>query len=333
MLSTRGDNTGLTFEEVKHVGVDKLLGRVHLDVAKILDKALEDKEITIDEGIRLFQADGINLHALMITADELRRRAVGDTLTYVKTRNINFSNVCYTGCKFCAFAASENEEQAYFVPLVEIAQRAKEAWDIGATEVCIQGGLHPKISGTYYYEIIKAIKDVIPDMHIHAFSPFEIKYGARKLGISIEEHLSSLKEVGLDTIPGTAAEILDTEVRQKLTKDKLTANEWVNIVKTAHKLGIRSTSTMMYGHIDEPKHWASHIALIRDIQKETGGFTEFVPLGFVHYNTKLFNEYGARAGSTGIEDIKVVAVARIMLNNWINNIQVPGLKMARKHVR
>jgi len=312
------------------VTVDKLLGRTNLSVARILDKALSEKEISVEEGIILFQSHGLDLHALMLTADELRRRAVGDTITYVKTRNINFTNVCYTACKFCAFAAAENDQKAYFVPLEEIAQRAKEAWDQGATEVCIQGGLHPRIDGLYYHEIIRAIKRVVPDMHIHAFSPFEIKFGARKRGVSIEEHLISLKEAGLDTIPGTAAEILDTEVRQALTKDKLTADEWVQTVKMAHKLGIRSTSTMMYGHIDEPHHWANHLSLLREIQKETGGFTEFVPLGFVHYNTKLYNEYEARAGSTGIEDIKVVAVARIMLYKWIDNIQVSWVKNGPK---
>ncbi|WP_233522513.1 5-amino-6-(D-ribitylamino)uracil--L-tyrosine 4-hydroxyphenyl transferase CofH [Peribacillus glennii] len=315
---------------MKLVGVERLLGRSQIDIANILDKALADKEISVQEGIRLFEADGIDLYALMITADELRRRSVGDIITYVKTRNINFSNVCYTGCKFCAFAASEKDEGAYFIPLAEIVQRAKDAWGIGATEVCIQGGLHPRVSENYYVEIIKAIKDAVPDLHIHAFSPFEIKFGARKRGISIEEHLFSLKEAGLGTIPGTAAEILDSKIRKLLTKDKLTTEEWVSTIKTAHKLGIRSTSTMMYGHIDGPEHWANHLALLRDIQKDTGGFTEFVPLGFVHYNTELFNKHGARAGSTGIEDIKVVSVARIMLNNWIDNIQVSWVKNGPK---
>ncbi|WP_078427724.1 5-amino-6-(D-ribitylamino)uracil--L-tyrosine 4-hydroxyphenyl transferase CofH [Alkalihalobacterium alkalinitrilicum] len=322
--------TPVSYEEVTQYGINRLLSRTNLEVARILDKALEEKEISIEEGIKLFETNGTDLHAVMLTADELRRRAVGDVITYVKTRNINFSNVCYTGCKFCAFAAHENDERAYFVPLAEIAQRAKEAWDLGATEVCIQGGLHPRIDGMYYHEIIRSIKDIVPDMHIHAFSPFEIKFGARKRNVTIEEHLTSLKEAGLDTIPGTAAEILDTDVRKILTKDKLSADEWVEIVKTAHKLGIRSTSTMMYGHIDGPRHWANHIGLIREIQKETNGFTEFVPLGFVHYNTELFKKEGARAGSTGIEDLKVIAVSRIMLYNWINNIQVSWVKNGPK---
>lgn len=318
------------FEENKIIGVDRLLSRLNPEISRILDKALEEKEISVEEGIKLFETDGIDFHALMMTADELRRRAVGDVITYVKVRNINFSNVCYTNCKFCAFAAHENEDGAYFVPLAEIAQRAKEAWEKGATELCIQGGLHPRIEGTYYHEIIRTIKEITPDIHIHAFSPFEIKFGARKSGVSIQEHLASLRDTGLDTMPGTAAEILDKEVRQLLTKDKLSADEWVHIVKTAHKLGIRSTSTMMYGHVDGPSHWANHLNLLRDIQKETGGFTEFVPLGFVHYNTKLYNEHGSRAGSTGIEDIKVVAVSRIMLYKWIDNIQVSWVKNGPK---
>lgn len=323
-------NLSNELDENKIIGVDRLLSRLNPEVSRILNKALEEEEISIEEGSKLFEADGVDLHALMMTADELRRRAVGDAITYVNVRNINFSNVCYTGCKFCAFAAHENEEGAYFLPLAEIAQRAKEAWEKKATEVCIQGGLHPRIEGNYYHEIIRAIKEVTPDMHIHAFSPFEIKFGAHKRGVSIKEHLISLRDAGLDTIPGTAAEILDKEVRQLLTKDKLSADEWVHIVKTAHNLGIRSTSTMMYGHVDSPSHWANHIALLRDIQKETGGFTEFVPLGFVHYNTKLYNEYGSRAGSTGIEDIKIVAVSRIMLYKWINNIQVSWVKNGPK---
>jgi len=316
--------------EARHVTVDALLGQIDKEVAGILDKALEEKEISAEEAVKLFHVHDLDLYAVMMTANELRKRAVGDVITYVKTRNINFTNICYTGCKFCAFAAHENDERAYFVPLGEIAQRAKEAWEVGATEVCIQGGLHPKIDGTYYHQIIRAIKEAVPDIHIHAFSPFEIKFGAKIRNVSIKDHLKSLKEAGLSTIPGTAAEILDTEVRKRLTKNKLSAEEWVSIVKTAHKLGIRSTATMMYGHVDEPHHWANHLDLIRKIQKETGGFTEFVPLGFVHYNTALYNDYGSRPGSTGIEDIKVVAVSRIMLYQWIDNIQVSWVKNGPK---
>jgi len=317
-------------EEARAYGVERLLSRVDREIAFILDKALSEMEISVEEGTRLFEADGTDLYALMIAADELRRRTVGDVVTFVINRNINFTNVCYVGCKFCAFAAPENDERAYTLPMEEIVKRAEEAWNAGATEVCLQGGLNPRMRPTHYEDIVRSIKEKLPNIHVHAFSPFEIKYGASLKGVPIEEHLISLKEAGLDTIPGTAAEILDQDVRQQLTKNKLKAEEWVHIVKTAHRLGIRSTSTMMYGHVDGPRHWANHIGLIRDIQKETGGFTEFVPLGFVHYNTRLYKEFGSRPGSTGIEDIKAVAVARIMLHKWIPNIQVSWVKNGPK---
>jgi 7,8-didemethyl-8-hydroxy-5-deazariboflavin synthase CofH subunit len=318
--------------ELRHLGqaVERLLSGIDLGVARILDRALSDREITPEEGARLFGVQGAELLALMLAADELRRRKVGDIVTYVVVRNINFTNICYTGCSFCASAKHFEDPDAYFMDLGEIADRAEEAWRRGATEVCLQGGLHPRMSGYYYRDICVAIKERVPELHIHAFSPFEILYCSRRTGLSIEGVLRMLKEAGLGTIPGTAAEILDSEVRRVLTRNKLTAEQWVEIVRTAHRLGIRSTATIMYGHVDRPEHWARHIGLIRSIQKETGGFTEFVPLGFIHQNTRLYREGGARPGPTGMEDVKMHAVARLMLNGWIENIQVSWVKLGPK---
>ncbi len=310
--------------------VERLLSGIDPEVARILDRALCDQEVTAEQAVRLFGVQGMELFALMLTADELRRRRVGDVVTYVVVRNINFTNICYTGCSFCAFAKHFDDPDAYFMSLEEIADRAEEAWRRGATEVCLQGGLHPKMSGYYYRDICLAIKERVPDIHIHAFSPFEILYCSKRTGLTIEGVLRMLKDAGLGTIPGTAAEILDTEVRRILTKNKLSAEQWVEIVTTAHRLGIRSTSTIMYGHVDRPEHWAKHIALIRSIQKETGGFTEFVPLGFIHQNTRLYREGVARPGPTGMEDVKMHAVARLMLNGWIDNIQVSWVKLGPK---
>ncbi|MBX6378946.1 MAG: 5-amino-6-(D-ribitylamino)uracil--L-tyrosine 4-hydroxyphenyl transferase CofH, partial [Clostridia bacterium] len=220
--------------------------------------------------------------------------------------------------------------EAYWLDLEEIARRAREAWQAGATEVCIQGGLHPEMPGTYYADIVRAVKEAVPAMHVHAFSPFEIQHGARRLGISEREFLIRLKDAGLDTIPGTAAEILDERVRRILTRNKLSAEAWVAIVKTAHSLGIRSTATIMYGHVDGPEDWARHLDLIRRIQKETGGFTEFVPLGFVHWDAPIYRDGTARPGPTGLEDLRMHAVARLMLNETIPNLQVSWVKLGPK---
>ena len=310
--------------------LDRLLSVTDLDVARILDRALEGNDISVGEAITLFGTTDLELHALCMTANELRKRAVGDVVTFVTVRNINFTNICYTGCRFCAFAKHFGDEEAETLSIDEVARRAEEAWNAGATEVCMQGGLHPKMTGYEYRDIVIAIKERVPDIHIHAFSPFEIQYGTRRTGLSTRDFLLMLKEVGLGTIPGTAAEILDTEIRTTLTKDKLSAEDWVEIVKTAHSLGIRSTSTIMYGHVDAPVHWANHLALIRDVQKETGGFTEFVPLGFVHWNSPIYLDGTARPGPTGMEDLRMHAVSRIMLNNHIKNIQVSWVKLGSK---
>jgi len=294
----------------------------------ILERSLSGQELSEADAVRLFGAEGAELDALTATADRLREQRVGDAATFVITRNINYTNVCYMGCRFCNFAKRKGDEDAEFFDLKEITRRAQEAWDRGATEVCIQGGLHPDIPGHFYRDMLKAIKGALPDMHIHAFSPFEIWFGARKSRLSYDDFIRDLVDHGLGSMPGTAAEILDTEIRQQLTRDKLTTAEWVEIIKTAHRQGLPTTSTIMYGHIDGPEHWAAHLALLREIQKETGGFTEFVPLGFVHYKTPLFLEHeGVRPGPTRLEHIRMHAVARLMLNGWIDNIQASWVKL------
>lgn len=297
------------------------------DIARILDKSLSGREISPAEALQLFRTEGPDLRAVLKSADAVREARAGDTVTFVIVRNINFTNICYTGCSFCGFAKRKDDPEAELLSMEEIADRAEEAWRRGATEVCIQGGLHPNIAGTHYRDILVAIKERVPDMHIHAFSPFEIKYGAERMGCSAEDFLRMLQDHGLGTIPGTAAEILDVDIRQQLTRNKLSAEEWIQIVKTAHRLGIRSTSTMMYGHIDRPEHWVAHLNILRDIQKETGGFTEFVPLGFVHWDAPLYFADHARPGPTREENMKVHAVARLFLQGWIDNLQVSWVKL------
>ncbi|MDB5079809.1 MAG: cofH [Chloroflexi bacterium] len=310
--------------------VEGLLGRIKPQIAQILSRSLEGRELTVEEGIQLFECRGRELQVLALVADEVRRQLVGDVITYVQVRNINFTNVCYTGCRFCEFGQRASHQDAYTLEIEEVVQRAREAWDFGATEICMQGGLNPQLSGYHYRDLLVAVKKELPDIHIHSFSPFEVQYCARRTGLSVEEVLIMFKEAGLGSIPGTAAEILDTEIRQRLTKNKLTAEDWATIIKTAHRVGLPSTSTIMYGHIDAPRHWSNHIALLREIQKETGGFTEFVPLGFIHDNTRLYASGEARPGSTGAEDITMHAVSRLMLAGYINNIQVSWVKMGPK---
>ncbi len=298
-------------------------------IEKILSGALVGNEVSLKDGIRLFKARQKDRLAIFQVADELRRRVNGDQVSFIINRNINFTNVCYMGCKFCNFAKRTEDKNAEWLELSQIVERAQVAWDRGATEVCIQGGLHPKMSGTYYREILLAIKSQLPHIHIHAFSPFEIWYGSKKTKMSYREFLIDLKNCGLGSMPGTAAEILDTEVRQKLTKNKLSAEKWVEIIRTAHMVGIKTSATIMYGHVDGPKHWASHIDLLRNIQKETGGFTELVPLSFVHTNSPLYNNdpENVRPGPSVSEVDLMHAVSRIMLHGWIDNIQVSWTKL------
>lgn len=304
------------------------LAEATLPVARILDAALTGRELTQAEGETLFRTDGADLSAVLHAADALRRQRVGDTVTFVVVRNINFTNVCYMACQFCNFGIRKDAAGAEWLSLGEVATRAEEAWHRGATEVCIQGGLHPDLPADYYVKILEALKRRVPEIHVHAFSPFEIWYGVRKSRIPLAAYLAGLKQAGLGSMPGTAAEILDTEIRLQLTRNKLSADEWETIIRAAHGAGIRTTATIMYGHIDGPAHWAAHIARIRAIQKDTGGFTEFVPLGFIHERTRLYRDHpAARPGPTATENLKMHAVARLMLAGHIDNIQVSWVKL------
>jgi FO synthase len=292
-----------------------------------LAKAEARRPITDPEALALFEAEGPALDALTEVADGLRRQAVGEEITYVVNRNINFTNVCYVGCRFCAFAQREVDPESYTLTLAEVADRAQEAWDLGATEVCMQGGIHPDLPGTFYFDLLDTLKDRVPEMHIHAFSPMEIMNGATKLDISFREFLQECRSRGLGTIPGTAAEILDDQVRWVLTKGKLPADTWEEVVRTAHEVGLRSSSTMMYGHVDAPPHWVAHMRRLASIQEETGGFTEFVPLPFVHQNSPIYLAGKARPSATFEENLRVHAIARILLDGLIPNVQVSWVKL------
>jgi FO synthase len=296
-------------------------------VARILDYALQDRELSLKDGLALAAVDGPDLTALVATADELRRRTVGDVITYVVNRNINFTNICVVGCSFCGFSRGPRAEDAYFLSLEEVTAKAIDAHRRGATEVCIQGGLPKDLDGYFYRDILRAIKRVLPDMHIHAFSPMEIAYGVEKTGLPLREYLAMLKAEGLGSIPGTAAEILDDQVRNQLSPNKLKAAQWVEIITAAHELGLPTTCTMMYGHVESAAQWLRHILLLRDIQKKTRGFTEFVPLGFVHDKTRLFHQGEARPGATRREHLIVHAVSRLLLHGCIKNLQVSWVKM------
>ncbi len=301
----------------------------------ILENCLKNQQPSVSDIEKLFLTEGGDKQVVLKIADHLRDKVNGNDVTFVVNRNINFTNVCYMGCKFCGFAKRANQLGAEWLSLDEVVRRAEEAWNRGASEVCIQGGLHPKIPGTYYREILMAIKKNLPTMHIHAFSPFEIWYGAKKSQMSYADFLQDLKECGLGSMPGTAAEILDTKIRKKLTKNKLTTDQWIEIIKTAHHSGIPSTATIMYGHIDSPKEWAIHLDILRRIQVETGGFTEFVPLSFVHYDSPLYLESPSlvRAGATDNEIALMHAVARIVLHGFIDNIQVSWTKLGAEKAR
>lgn len=298
-------------------------------ISSALDDALDEKELSEVAITELFKCKGTEMGMVLMVADELRRRAAGDLVTYVINRNINFTNVCVKRCGFCAFSRGFLEEEGYILPIEEIVTRAKEAWKLGATEVCIQAGLPPKMDGKLYIDICGAIKKALPDIHIHAFSPEEILYGARSLGVPIPEYMKMLKEAGVGSHPGTAAEILDQHIRDVISPGRIKVSEWVSIIKYAHYIGTPTTSTIMYGHIESPSDRAKHLVLLRSIQKETGGFTEFVPLSFVHTEAPMYSRHtvpGLRAGATGNEVLIMHAVARIALNRHINNIQVSWVK-------
>ncbi|MEM3916965.1 MAG: 5-amino-6-(D-ribitylamino)uracil--L-tyrosine 4-hydroxyphenyl transferase CofH [Candidatus Nitrosocaldus sp.] len=317
--------------------VERALHYIDPVIAGILSNAIDGKDISIDEACELLECSREDeLNAMVMVADMLRKEKVGDHVSYVVNRNINFTNVCIKRCGFCAFSRDFREEEGYLLPMEEIVRRAEEAYRLGATEVCIQAGLMPRMDGMLYIDICRAVKRAVPDIHIHAFSPEEIMYGALRAGMSIEEYLKALKDAGLGSIPGTAAEILVQEVRDIISPGRIKVKDWISIIKTAHRLGIPSTSTIMYGHVEGSMHKALHLALIREIQRETGGFTEFVPLSFVYREAPMYKHglvKGLRPGPSRDEVLKMHAVARIMLNNYIPNIQVSwvkeGLEMCR----
>lgn len=311
------------------MALDSMVKNADPIVAGALDRALSGKDVSVDEAVALFDCTGLEMNLLVMVADELRRRTVGDIVTYVVNRNINFTNVCIKQCGFCAFSRDFREEEGYFLPNEEIVRRAKEAASLGATEVCIQAGLPPKMDGNMYVDLCKAVKKDLPDMHIHAFSPEEVLYGAVRSETSTHDYLKKLKEAGVGSLPGTAAEILDQPLRDVISPGRIKVDDWVSIIRQAHSLGIPTTSTIMYGHVENSRHKAEHIALLREIQKETHGFTEFVPLSFVHTEAPMYSHQtvpNIRAGADGNEVVKMHAVARIMLNNHIPNIQVSWVK-------
>jgi FO synthase len=279
------------------------------------------------DALALVHADGAELDAFTDLADDIRRSVVGDEVTYVVNRNINFTNVCYTGCRFCAFAQRRTDADAYTLSLSEVGDRAAEAWADGATEICMQGGIHPDLPGTAYFDLAREIKRRTPGIHLHAFSPMEVMNGATRTGASIRDWLIEARDAGVDSLPGTAAEILDDDVRWVLTKGKLPTSAWVEVITTAHRLGIPTTSTMMYGHVDHPRHWVAHLRLIAGLQEETGGFTEFVPLPFVHQNAPLYLAGLARPGPTTRDNRAVHALARVLLHGRIDNIQCSWVKL------
>jgi FO synthase len=290
-----------------------------------------ERDLTEEEISTLFTARGTELAELCKVADELRKETVGDEITYVINRNINYTNLCYFRCKFCAFSKGPKSlnlrGDPYLLDTDEVARRAREAWEKGATEVCMVGGIHGSFTGQNYIEYLRAVKDEVPEMHVHAFTPLEVSQGAKTLGISVEEFLVELKDAGLGTLPGTAAEILDDDIRKIICPDKINTREWADVMRAAHEVGLRATTTIMFGHVDGPRNWAKHLLVLRDIQAETGGFTEFVPLPFVHMGAPLFLQGNSRRGPTFAETVKMHAVGRISLHGYIDNIQVSWVKL------
>ena len=315
------------------INIDSLFRNADPEVSEILNNALSEKEITAKEGLTLYKTKGIDFHLVGLVADELRKRRVGNIVSYVVNRNINFTNVCIKQCGFCAFSRDFREEEGYFLPTEEIVRRAKEAHSLGATEVCIQAGLPPDMEGDLYENICREIKKEIPDIHIHGFSPEEILYGATRSNVSIKEFLQRMKEAGVNTLPGTSAEILDQKLRDKISPGRITVEQWEEVIKEAHKIGINTTSTMMFGHLETLEERVKHIVKLREIQKETGGFTEFVPLNFVHSEAPMYKHQlheGIQQGGSGNDVLLTHAIARIMFNNSIDNIQMSWVKEGQK---
>ena len=310
------------------VSVERRLAAATPGFAALLDGALAGRELSIDDGVRCLEASDDDLLALIAVADAIRKTDVGDDVTYVVNRNINFTNVCFVGCRFCAFKRQRWEADAYNISTDEVLERVQEAIDRGATEICMQGGINPDMPPFTYRDILVAIKRAFPAIHMHAFSPMEIMYGSRRTGMSYRDYLTMLRDAGLGTIPGTAAEILDDDVRELLSHKKVDVQTWIDIVTTAHALGVRSSSTVMYGHVETPRHVAAHIALIRTLQHRTGGFTEFVPLRFIHTNTELYRDgLVPEAPPKGLYDLRMYATSRLMLRGVIDNLQTSWVKI------
>ena len=315
------------------INIDSLFKNADPIVSEILNNSLDEKEISAKDALILYKTKGIDFHLVGLVADELRKRRVGNVVSYVVNRNINFTNVCIKQCGFCAFSRDFREEEGYFLPTDEIVRRAKEAHNLGATEVCIQAGLPPDMKGDLYENICREIKKEIPDIHIHGFSPEEILYGATRSNISIEEFLKRMKDAGVNTLPGTSAEILDQELRDKISPGRITVEQWEQVIKVAHKIGINTTSTMMFGHLETLEQRVKHMEKLREIQKETGGFTEFVPLNFVHSEAPMYKHQlheGIQQGGSGNDVLLTHAIARIMFNNSIDNIQMSWVKEGQK---
>ena len=309
--------------------LDGCLGATEGEVRRILEKALGGGEVSWEEGVTLCGAKGPALHALCLVADVLREEQAGDNVAYVVNRNVNFTNACVKACKFCAFARGHRAEGAYFLGEDEVIRRMLEARELGATEVCVQAGLAPGIDGRLYIQLCRALKKAAPDIHVHAFSPEEVKYGAGLAGISFREYLEELKDAGLGSLPGTSAEVLDDAVRAKIAPTRISTAEWIEVVKTAHAVGLPTTSTIMYGHLETDAERMRHLDLLRSIQKETGGFTEFVPLSFVHLESPMFRKgllKGVRPGPGGHDVIRLFAISRLMLGATFKNIQVSWVK-------
>ena len=314
--------------------VNKKSGDVSHEIKKILDKSIHGFDLDHDEITKLFHTRGDDYHLVLNHADRLRQKINGDEVTYVITRNINYTNICKYSCHFCAFSKGKTKEnlrgKPYLINNDEVADRALEAWSKGAHEVCLQGGIHPHYDGYTYIDICKAIKERVPEIHIHAFSPLEVTHGASSLGLPIDEYLQKLKEAGLSTMPGTAAEILDDAVRENICPDKLTSEEWINVIKTAHRVGIKTTSTIMFGHTEQPADWSTHLIKLRDLQKETGGITEFIPLPYVSMESPMYKRGNSRPGPTFNEVLLMHAVSRIALNPHIKNIQASWVKLGKE---
>ena len=310
-----------------------VLDRAAPQARAALAKALDDRELSVADALVLSEVRGRDLQAMTMVADEMRRRQAGDVVTFVINRNINFTNVCIKHCGFCAFSRDHREEEGYLLPVEEVVRRAEEAWDLGATEVCIQAGLPPKLDGRYYIDLTRALKAKLPDLHLHAFSPEEVLYGSVRSGLSIKEYLSELKAAGHGTLPGTSAEVLDQEIRDRISRGRITVDQWIEVITTAHALGIRTTSTIMFGHIETPAHWVRHMDLLRAIQKDTGGFTEFVPLSLIHSEAPMYSKKlvpGIRPGATGSEILVMHALARLILGPVLRNIQASWVKEGPK---